>query len=228
MEAKLGQNSTFSSTMPDAAHIFPDRSSVFPLPHGAQRLLPFIEAFFVICERLQTNQIMLGDDGTATWEVKECAGTSSSPHAKGIATGSLTFSRIVEKHRRLLNVFIRQNPGLLERSLCMMLKVPRLIDFDNKRAYFRSRVRQQHDQYSSAPLRISVRRAYVLEDSYNQLRLRSTQDLKGRLTVQFQGEEGIDAGGLTREWYQLLSRVIFDKGALLFTTVETTQLFNLT
>ncbi|GKC85963.1 E3 ubiquitin protein ligase UPL1 [Tanacetum coccineum] len=49
--------------------------------------------------------------------------------------------------------------------------------------------------------------------------MRSSQDLKGRLTVHFQGEEGIDAGGLTREWYQLLSRVIFDKGALLFTTV---------
>ncbi|CAI9303454.1 unnamed protein product [Lactuca saligna] len=48
--------------------------------------------------------------------------------------------------------------------------------------------------------------------------MRPSQDLKGRLNVHFQGEEGIDAGGLTREWYQLLSRVIFDKGALLFTT----------
>jgi hypothetical protein len=43
--------------------------------------------------------------------------------------------------------------------------------------------------------------------------------------VQFQGEEGIDAGGLTREWYQLLSRVIFDKGALLFTTVGNNATF---
>ena len=50
-----------------------------------------------------------------------------------------------------------------------------------------------------------------MEDSYNQLRIRPTQDLKGRLNVQFQGEEGIDAGGLIKEWYQLLSRVIFDK-----------------
>nr|ACN25607.1 unknown [Zea mays] len=107
----------------------------------------------------------------------------------------------------------------------MMLKVPRLIDFDNKRAYFRSRIRQQHDQHLPAPLHISVRRAYVLDDSYNQLRLRRTQDLKGRLTVQFQGEEGIDAGGLTREWYQLLSRVIFDKGTLLFTTVGNNATF---
>lgn len=32
-------------------------------------------------------------------------------------------------------------------------------------------------------------------------------------------------GGLTREWYQLLSRVIFDKGALLFTTVGNQSTF---
>ncbi len=49
--------------------------------------------------------------------------------------------------------------------------------------------------------------------------MRSARDLKGHLNVHFQGDEGIDAGGLTREWYQSLSRVIFDKGALLFTTV---------
>ncbi|PKA67035.1 E3 ubiquitin-protein ligase UPL1 [Apostasia shenzhenica] len=225
-EAKLGQGSTFSSSlqMQDAANRFDVNSSASPLPPGTQRLLPFIEAFFILCEKLQMYEIMLADD-SATWEVKEFARVSSSAPVKASGTGGWTFSRIVEKHRRLLNVFIRQNPSLLEKSLSMMLKVPRLIDFDNKRAYFRARIRQQHDQHPSAPLRISVRRAYVLEDSYNQLRLRSAQDLQGRLTVQFQGEEGIDAGGLTREWYQLLSRVIFDKGALLFTTVGNNSTF---
>jgi len=112
-----------------------------------------------------------------------------------------------------------KNPGLLEKSLSLLLKVPRLIEFDNKRAYFRSRMRQHQDHQNYSSVRISVRRAYILEDSYNQLRMRSARDLKGRLNVNFQGEEGIDAGGLTREWYQSLSRVIFDKGALLFTTV---------
>ncbi|XWS21383.1 hypothetical protein CRYUN_Cryun30bG0050800 [Craigia yunnanensis] len=128
----------------------------------------------------------------------------------------VAFVKFSEKHRKL-NAFIRQNSGLLEKSFSLMLKVPRFLDFDNKRAHFRSKIKHQHDHHHS--LRISVRRAYILEDSYNQLRMRSSQDLKGRLTVHFQGEEGIDAGGLTREWYQLLSRVIFDKGALLFTTV---------
>ncbi|GFZ19398.1 ubiquitin-protein ligase 2 [Actinidia rufa] len=112
-----------------------------------------------------------------------------------------------------------KNPGLLEKSFSLMLKVSRFNDFDNKRAHFRSKIKHPHVHHHS-PLRISVRRTYILEDLCNQIHMRSTQDLKGRLTVRYQGEEGINAGGLTREWYQLLSRVIFDKGALIFTTVE--------
>ncbi|XP_062194138.1 E3 ubiquitin-protein ligase UPL1-like isoform X2 [Phragmites australis] len=226
-EAKL-VHTIFASPAPlvDALEAGASSSSSPPLPPGTQHLLPFIESFFVLCEKLQTNQAVAQSDYTViATEGKEFAGSSSSPSLKAGGICNITFIRVVEKHRRLLNVFIRQNPSLLEKSLSMMLKVPRLIDFDNKRAHFRSRIRQQHDQHLSAPLRISVRRPYVLEDSYNQLRLRRSQDLKGRLTVQFQGEEGIDAGGLTREWYQLLSRVIFDKGALLFTTVGNNATF---
>ncbi|XP_021771401.1 E3 ubiquitin-protein ligase UPL1-like isoform X1 [Chenopodium quinoa] len=204
-----------------------------PLPPGTQRLLPFIESFFVLCEKLQSSSSFVQQDqnNVTAQEVKESADASSSTLSKCGADSqrrfdsAVIFSRFADKHRRLLNAFIRQNPGLLEKSLSMMLKAPRLIDFDNKRAYFRSRIRHQHEQHLAGPLRISVRRAYVLEDSYNQLRMRSNQDLKGRLNVQFQGEEGIDAGGLTREWYQLLSRVIFDKGALLFTTVGNNATF---
>ncbi|KAG8365159.1 hypothetical protein BUALT_Bualt18G0075300 [Buddleja alternifolia] len=193
MESELSQSSSSSDSNVNVGEQISLASP--PLPPGTQRLLPFIESFFVLCEKLQANNSILQQehsDVTAI-EVKE-SGSGS-------------------------------NPSLLEKSLSMLLKAPRLIDFDNKRAYFRSRIRQQHDQHLSGPLRISVRRAYILEDSYNQLRMRPNQDLKGRLNVHFQGEEGIDAGGLTREWYQLLSRVIFDKGALLFTTVGNNATF---
>ncbi|KAG7953992.1 hypothetical protein I3843_12G138000 [Carya illinoinensis] len=227
-ETQLGQSSS-SQTMSNiniGDHVQGTTSSS-PLPPGAQRLLPFIEAFFVLCEKLQANLSIAQQDhaNITAREVNESAGSSAFSTIQKKLDGGVTFTRFAEKHRRLLNAFIRQNPGLLEKSLSMLLKAPRLIDFDNKRAYFRSRIRQQHEQHLSGPLRISVRRAYVLEDSYNQLRMRPTLDLKGRLNVQFQGEEGIDAGGLTREWYQLLSRVIFDKGALLFTTVGNNATF---
>ncbi|XP_047340664.1 E3 ubiquitin-protein ligase UPL1-like [Impatiens glandulifera] len=234
-EAELAQSS-FSSTMSNTnigEHVQGSSSLSPPLPPGTQRILPFIEAFFVLCEKLQSNNSLVQQDlaNVTAREVKEFAKTYvPSPTRSGGESqrrldGAVTFAKFAEKHRRLLNAFVRQNPSLLEKSLSMMLKAPRLIDFDNKRAYFRSRIRQQHEQHLSAPLRISVRRAYVLEDSYNQLRMRPTQDLRGRLNVHFQGEEGIDAGGLTREWYQLLSRVIFDRGALLFTTVGNNATF---
>ncbi|XP_020222235.1 E3 ubiquitin-protein ligase UPL1 [Cajanus cajan] len=201
-----------------------------PLPAGSQNILPYIESFFVVCEKLHPAQPGASHDSSIpVISDVEYASTSATPQkASGTSVKvdekHVAFVRFSEKHRKLLNAFIRQNPGLLEKSFSLMLKVPRFIDFDNKRAHFRSKIKHQHDHHHS-PLRISVRRAYVLEDSYNQLRMRSTQDLKGRLTVHFQGEEGIDAGGLTREWYQLLSRVIFDKGALLFTTVGNESTF---
>ncbi|KAG8377396.1 hypothetical protein BUALT_Bualt08G0028700 [Buddleja alternifolia] len=203
-------------------------SSVSPLPAGTQNVLPYIESFFVMCEKLHPGQTAAGHDCAST-TVDEAIPSPSQQKTSGPAMKvdekHVAFVRFSEKHRKLLNAFVRQNPGLLEKSFSLMLKVPRFIDFDNKRSHFRSKIKHQHDHHHHSPLRISVRRAYILEDSYNQLRMRSAEDLKGRLTVHFQGEEGIDAGGLTREWYQLLSRVIFDKGALLFTTVGNDSTF---
>ncbi|XP_009379977.2 E3 ubiquitin-protein ligase UPL1 isoform X1 [Musa acuminata AAA Group] len=203
-------------------------STSTPLPAGAQNILPYIESFFVTCEKLRPGQCEVVQDFATTSDIEEATTPACGQKSSGACTSTdekhVVFVRFLEKHRKLLNSFIRQNPGLLEKSFSLMLKVPRFIDFDNKRAHFRSKIRHQHDHHHS-PVRISVRRAYILEDSYNQLRMRSPQDLKGKLTVHFQGEEGIDAGGLTREWYQLLSRVIFDKGALLFTTVGNESTF---
>ncbi|KAG8632786.1 E3 ubiquitin-protein ligase UPL2 isoform X2 [Manihot esculenta] len=199
-----------------------------PLPAGSHNILPYIESFFVMCEKLHPAQPGSSQDYGAVSEVEDVitptAHQRTSVPVIKVDEKHMAFVKFSEKHRKLLNSFIRQNPGLLEKSFSLMLKVPRFVDFDNKRSHFRSKIKHQHDHHQS-PLRISVRRAYILEDSYNQLRMRSTQDLKGRLTVHFQGEEGIDAGGLTREWYQLLSRVIFDKGALLFTTVGNDSTF---
>ncbi|XP_022867148.1 E3 ubiquitin-protein ligase UPL2-like isoform X1 [Olea europaea var. sylvestris] len=223
---------TFSEQSPSTSvTVISKPQGVMPsLPAGAQNILPYIESFFVTCEKLHPGQSGSGHDFgiNAVSDVEEAAASVCHQRTPGLVMKgdekNVAFIRFSEKHRKLLNVFIRQNPGLLEKTFSLMLKVPRFIDFDNKRAHFRSKIKHQYDHHHS-PLRISVRRAYILEDSYNQLRMRSAQDLKGRLTVHFQGEEGIDAGGLTREWYQLLSRVIFDKGALLFTTVGNESTF---
>lgn len=64
--------------------------------------------------------------------------------------------------------------------------------------------------------RIRVRRKFIFQDSFSQFQKISTQDLKGRLSVEFEGEEGMDAGGVSREWFLLLSKEIFNEDYALF------------
>lgn len=50
---------------------------------------------------------------------------------------------------------------------------------------------------------------------FHQILLRLTIECT-RLSVVFHGEEGIDAGGVTREWYSVLAREIFNENYALF------------
>lgn len=130
------------------------------------------------------------------------------------------FNRFAERHKRLLNAYVHRTPSLLESSFAPLLRAPKLLDFDNKRAYFRTKVRQ-HDNaprpYGS--LRISVRREHVFEDSFHQLRSRTPEEMHMKLNVTFQGEEGIDAGGVSREWYAVMAQEIFNPNLALFVQV---------
>jgi E3 ubiquitin-protein ligase HUWE1 len=128
--------------------------------------------------------------------------------------------RFAERHRRSLNALVRSQPSLLESGFAPLLRCPRLLDFDNKRALLRSRLRAAAQAERAPALRVVVRRPHVLTDSYQQLHLRSGAELRGRLTVQFQGEEGVDAGGVSREWFTILSRAMFDPSFALFVPSE--------
>ena len=41
--------------------------------------------------------------------------------------------RFAERHRRLLNALVAARPDLLGTSLALLLRAPKLLDFDNKR-----------------------------------------------------------------------------------------------
>lgn len=46
------------------------------------------------------------------------------------------------------------------------------------------------------------------------------EELKKRLMISFRGEEGVDFGGISREWFFLLSHAIFDPSYCLFEPVR--------
>ncbi|KAK3091923.1 hypothetical protein FSP39_023756 [Pinctada imbricata] len=53
--------------------------------------------------------------------------------------------------------------------------------------------------------RMEVSREEIFEDSYRQVMKLRAKDLRKRLMVKFRGEEGLDYGGVAREWLYLLS-----------------------
>jgi len=42
--------------------------------------------------------------------------------------------RFAERHRRLVNALVHHKPQLLQTSLALLLRAPKLLDFDNVRA----------------------------------------------------------------------------------------------
>lgn len=57
---------------------------------------------------------------------------------------------------------------------------------------------------------LHIRRDHIVEDALNQLSVQGTRDLKKKLKIVFAGEEGIDEGGLTKEFFQLIVKELFD------------------
>ena len=62
---------------------------------------------------------------------------------------------------------------------------------------------------------IKVRRDHIFEDSYQEIMRQTPEDLKKRLMIKFDGEEGLDYGGVSREFF-LLSHDMFNPFYCLF------------
>ncbi len=109
-------------------------------------------------------------------------------------------------------------------TFSLLVKNPKVLDFDNKRNYFSRSVHSKtHNQTrpSFPPLQLSVRREQVFHDSFRSLYFKTGDEMKyGKLNIRFHGEEGVDAGGVTREWFQVLSRQMFDPNYVLFIPVS--------
>ena len=128
-----------------------------------------------------------------------------------------TFRLFTEKNCKVINLLIRQNPNLLHDTFnSLVLKFSTLLDFENKRTYFKTELREKRADHGHDNIKLHVRRPEVFMDSFHQLKVRSPEEMQGKLRVQFVGEEGLDAGGLTREWYSLLSREMFNPNYALF------------
>ncbi|KAF7981836.1 hypothetical protein HWV62_31363 [Athelia sp. TMB] len=180
--------------------------------HIATVLLPLIEALMVVCKYVGSKPLP-----AASARALRASASPRSPTTPKESMEDL-FVSFTDAHRKVLNLMVRNNPSLMSGSFSLLVNNPRVLDFDNKRNYFTQQLhRRPHSREHHTTLQLNVRRARVFEDSFQYLQRKTGDQIKhGKLSIRFYDEEGVDAGGVTREWFQILARQMFDPNNALF------------
>eukprot|EP00560_Eucampia_antarctica_P000893 CAMPEP_0197835122 /NCGR_PEP_ID=MMETSP1437-20131217/24804_1 /TAXON_ID=49252 ORGANISM="Eucampia antarctica, Strain CCMP1452" /NCGR_SAMPLE_ID=MMETSP1437 /ASSEMBLY_ACC=CAM_ASM_001096 /LENGTH=758 /DNA_ID=CAMNT_0043440319 /DNA_START=49 /DNA_END=2325 /DNA_ORIENTATION=+ len=96
--------------------------------------------------------------------------------------------------------------------------------FEDKVDWFQETCADLCVEWNEGHMRMNVRREFLLSDSMEAVMCLSRNDLRKVWRFEFIGEEGIDAGGLAREWFQLVTEEIFDPDMGLWQSSETNQM----
>ncbi|KAK3108116.1 hypothetical protein FSP39_001521 [Pinctada imbricata] len=93
----------------------------------------------------------------------------------------------------------------------MRVPAPYKRDFQAKLRSFYRKLESKGFGQGPSKLKLMVRRDHVLEDAFNKIMGQSKRELqKSKLYITFVGEEGLDYGGPSREFFFLLSRELFN------------------
>lgn len=76
--------------------------------------------------------------------------------------------------------------------------------------------------YNALPshIKVSISRSNIFEESFHQVMRVPPHELRRRLFITFRGEEGLDYGGVAREWFFLLSHQVLNPMYCLFEYAE--------
>lgn len=96
--------------------------------------------------------------------------------------------------------------------------------FEEKADWFQDKCKLLRVGWEEGHMRINVRRTHLLEDSVDAVMSLNRKDLRKVWRFEFIGEMGIDAGGLAREWFQLVTQEIFDPDMGLWQSSEANQM----
>ncbi|KAJ2234301.1 E3 ubiquitin-protein ligase tom1 [Coemansia sp. RSA 485] len=238
----LGHDAQFLPLWEAASSCLQYTSASPELVHVATVLLPLIESFMVVFKPIvgEKNSRGAADPSTSalhtsnSFQSLQLVTPTAPTSTMTLASGESYFQNFTEKHKKMLNTLVRNNPGLLSGSFSLLVFNPHVLDFDNKRSYFYQRLhddssanaasgaggnaaRRQGTRPLGSTLNLHVHRDNVFEDSYYQFVGKSGEEIKrGRINVRFYQEEGVDAGGVSREWFQALARQMFNPDYALF------------
>ena len=164
-----------SSPATAAASTNTSTSSRPPPDRNAQQRIPVSSANHIDNSNALTSLISNGQRGSSSTNA-DASGSSSSSSSKKAKTAAVAALDELPQYKRDLVAKMK----VLRSELSAM-------------------------QPPSGHCRLEVSRQEVFEESYRQIVKMRPKDLRKRLMIKFRGEDGLDYGGVAREWLYLLS-----------------------
>ncbi|CAN0293825.1 unnamed protein product, partial [Discosporangium mesarthrocarpum] len=90
------------------------------------------------------------------------------------------------------------------------------LPFSEKTQWFQSQCDVLRVPWNVEHQHLKVRRASLLDDSMRAVESISSESMRQRFRFEFMGEPGVDAGGVAREWFHLVSEQLFNPDFALF------------
>jgi len=94
------------------------------------------------------------------------------------------------------------------------------LPLDEKTEWFRTTCQNLGGLWEDGNIKVVVRRDFLLEDSVKAVMSLSPANLRQPWRLEFVGEPAIDSGGVTREWFELVSEELNDPEQSLFITTN--------
>ena len=182
------------------------------------RLIPYIEAF-ILLSNLQFLPEKQNQQQKFIMEATYKKSPKYSPDykfKKYISESEFSdfFYRFCDKNKKVINLILRRYPKMFPNEI--LIKISNFLDLENKKKYFKFEVKKLGLEKAVHNINLQIRRNYIFEDSYHQLKDRKIEEMRAKITVKIVGEEAVDAGGVKREWFTLLAKEMFNPNLGLF------------
>lgn len=135
---------------------------------------------------------------------------------------SQPFWNLFEKYSGKIIELIENQPFLLDKFK-FLADYPELTSFKVRSSFFRTKMRKRMNHYSRFVLHVD--RKNILTTSFKGFFNKSNEQLLRRFDVVFNGEQSIDEGGPTRDWFTTLSKEIFNQNYGLFECSKNTKCY---
>ncbi|RWS20924.1 E3 ubiquitin-protein ligase SMURF2-like protein, partial [Leptotrombidium deliense] len=141
------------------------------------------------------------------WEIRQTVGGRQYYVDHNNKTTQFTDPRLVANHS-ILKTFLKHQTQP-EKSSNADIDSISCTEFNSKKSLVQKMATLRQElanlQPQSGHCRLEVSRKDIFEESYRVIMKMRPKDLKKRLMVKFRDEEGLDYGGVAREWLYLLS-----------------------